>query len=58
MIHNSYNNIGSWFVRGLAGIRPDAERPGFKNAIIRPAFLDELRYVNGSYELIGRKKGE
>ena len=54
-IHNCYNNIGSWFIQGLAGIRPDPENPGFQNAIIQPAFLEELEFVNGSHDsLYGR----
>jgi len=51
-IHNCYNNIGSWFIQGLAGIRPDPNNPGFKNAIIKPSFLKELSYVNGSYDSV------
>lgn len=51
-IHNCYNSIGSWFIQGLAGIRPDPEKPGFKNAIIRPAFINELSYVNGSHDSV------
>ncbi|MBT3192437.1 MAG: family 78 glycoside hydrolase catalytic domain [Verrucomicrobia bacterium] len=51
-IHNCYNNIGSWLIQGLAGIRPDPENPGFKNAIIKPAFLKEISYVNGSHESV------
>jgi hypothetical protein len=51
-IHNCYNNIGSWFIQGLAGIRPDPERPGFKNAIIKPAFVEALSYVNGSHDSV------
>ncbi len=51
-IHNCYNNIGSWFIQGLAGIRPDPENPGFKNAIIKPAFIKELSYVNGSHDSV------
>ncbi len=51
-IHNCYNNIGSWFIQGLAGIRPDPRKPGFKNAIIRPAFVEQLSYVNGSHDSV------
>ncbi|WP_168442543.1 family 78 glycoside hydrolase catalytic domain [Pontiella desulfatans] len=49
-IHNCYNSIGSWFIQGLAGIRPDPEKPGFKHVIIKPAFINELSYVNGSHD--------
>ena len=51
-IHNCYNNIGSWFIERLAGIRPDPEKAGFQNAIINPAFLKELSYVNGSHDSV------
>ena len=51
-IHNCYNNIGSWFIQGLGGIRPDSEAPGFKNAVIKPAFLKEISYVNSSHDSV------
>jgi len=51
-IHNCYNNIGSWFIQGIAGIRPDPAKPGFKNAIIKPAFLEELSYVNCTHDSV------
>ena len=52
LIHNCYNSIGAWFIQSLAGIRPDPQNPGFKNAIIKPAFLKELTYVNGSHDSV------
>lgn len=51
-IHNCYNNIGSWFIQGLAGIRPDPKSPGFQNAIIKPAFIDGISHVNGSHDTV------
>jgi alpha-L-rhamnosidase len=51
-IHNCYNNIGSWFIQGLAGIRPDPEKPGFQHALIKPAFIEELSYMNGSHDTV------
>jgi len=51
-IHNCYNNIGSWFIQGLAGIQPDPESPGFQDAVIKPAFVDELNFVNGSHDTV------
>jgi alpha-L-rhamnosidase len=51
-IHNCYNNIASWFIQGLAGIRPDPAEPGFKNAVIRPAILDELTQVEASHDSV------
>ena len=32
----SYLYIGTWFTEGLAGIRPNAENPGYKHFMIRP----------------------
>ncbi len=49
-IHNCFNNIGSWCIQGLAGIRPDTANPGFKNAVIKPACLTELSHVEGSHD--------
>jgi alpha-L-rhamnosidase len=49
-IHNCFNSIGSWLIQGLAGIRPDTSRPGFKNAVIHPAFINELSYVEASHD--------
>jgi alpha-L-rhamnosidase len=51
-IHNCYNNIGSWFIQGLAGIQPDALEPGFKSVVIKPSFLNELDFVEGSHRTI------
>jgi len=51
-IHNCYNNIASWFIQGLAGIRPDTAKPGFKNAVIKPACLEELSHVDASHDTV------
>jgi alpha-L-rhamnosidase len=51
-IHNCFNNIGSWFIEGVIGIRPDPEKPGFKNAIIKPAILKELTFATGSHDTL------
>ena len=51
-IHNSYLAVGDWFFRGLAGIRPDWNRPGFKHIVIRPAFECDLDYVRAEYDSI------
>jgi len=54
-IHNCYNNIGSWFYQGLAGIYPDPTGPGFKQVIIRPALLRELKQVRAAYDSVQGK---
>jgi alpha-L-rhamnosidase len=44
--------IGSWFYYALGGIRVDASSPGFKNIIISPEVVDDLEWVNCSYQSI------
>ena len=48
-IHSCFPYIGGWFYRGLAGIKWDAENPGFKNIILRPALVESVNWVNGRY---------
>ena len=40
----------TWFYENLAGIRPDKEDVGFKKIIMKPAFPDDLHFVNASYK--------
>ncbi len=35
-LHSSFLGIGAWFVEGLAGIRADAEHPGYERVLLRP----------------------
>jgi alpha-L-rhamnosidase len=51
-IHNCYNSIGSWFIQRLAGIQPDIQSPGFKNAIIKPAIVEGLNYVRATHDTL------
>jgi alpha-L-rhamnosidase len=51
-IHNCYNNIASWFIQGLGGIRPDLAQPGFQNAVIKPACLEALDHVEASHDTL------
>ncbi len=48
-IHSCFPYIGGWFYRGLAGIQWDTENPGFRNIILRPALVESVDWVNGSY---------
>lgn len=43
--HHMFSDIGAWFYKGLAGINPDPEEPGFKHIIIRPNPVDGLDWV-------------
>ncbi len=57
-LHSSYLHVGSWFIEGLAGIRPDPARPGFKHIIIKPGVVTDGRLhwakarMNSPYGLV------
>jgi alpha-L-rhamnosidase len=36
LCHSSYLHIGAWFIEGLGGIRPDAQKGGYQHFTIRP----------------------
>lgn len=40
--HIMFGEIGAWLYKGLGGIFPDEEKPGFKNIILQPNFIKEL----------------
>lgn len=47
-IHNCYNGIGFWFYQALAGIRPDAEAPGYRHFFIEPQIPSGLEWVKAT----------
>lgn len=40
--HMMFGEIGAWFYKGLGGIFPDSQQPGFKHIILRPNFINGL----------------
>ncbi|MHB9055678.1 MAG: family 78 glycoside hydrolase catalytic domain, partial [Paludibacteraceae bacterium] len=40
--HMMFGEIGAWFYKGVGGIYPDPEEPGFKHIILRPFFVENL----------------
>ncbi len=38
-----FGEINAWFYKGLAGIFPDENQPGFKNVILKPNFVSGLK---------------
>lgn len=48
--HHMFSDISAWFYKGLAGINPDAERPGFKHIIIKPNPVGDLMWVKAWHE--------
>ncbi len=49
-IHTCYTGIGSYFIKGFGGIRPNADSPGMQNFMIKPAPVGDLKFANTSYE--------
>ena len=47
--HCMLSHIMEWFQRDLVGINPDPENPGFKNVIIKPEVVGNIRWVQGSF---------
>ncbi|MDR1381475.1 MAG: glycoside hydrolase family 78 protein [Tannerella sp.] len=49
-IHTSYTGISAWFVKGLAGIEPDASAPGYRTFTVRPNVINRLTYAEASVQ--------
>jgi alpha-L-rhamnosidase len=47
--HTMFGEIGAWFYKGIAGIRPDPLEPGFRHIVVRPAFIAELSHFEAQY---------
>jgi alpha-L-rhamnosidase len=43
--HIFLGDISAWFFRGLAGINPDPEGPGFAKIIVRPEVVGDLTFA-------------
>jgi hypothetical protein len=48
--HCMLGHAEEWFYTGLAGIRPNPARPGFKQVRIKPAFIASLQGVHAHYD--------
>ncbi|MFZ1291018.1 MAG: family 78 glycoside hydrolase catalytic domain [Melioribacteraceae bacterium] len=48
--HPMFGSVCSWFFQALGGINPDPEEPGFKHVIIKPELVNELDFVNSSFQ--------
>lgn len=48
--HMMFGEIGGWFYKGLGGIFPDPEQPGFKHIILRPNFVKELEHFEAKHQ--------
>ena len=45
-----FGEIGGWFYKGLGGIFPDPENPGFKQNLLRPNFPSGLKEFEARYQ--------
>ncbi len=48
--HMMFGEIGCWFFKGLAGIYPDENAPGFKHILLRPFFPEGLDRFNATHD--------
>lgn len=48
--HMMFGEIGGWFYKGLGGIFPDPEQPGFKHILLRPNFVKELKHFEAKHD--------
>lgn len=49
-IHACYTGIGSYFIKGFGGIRPDPESLGMQKMILKPSIVGDITYANTTYE--------
>lgn len=48
--HMMFGEIGGWFFKGLGGIHPDEQQPGFKNVQLRPNFVTGLEHFEAEHD--------
>ncbi|CAM3405971.1 family 78 glycoside hydrolase catalytic domain [Flavobacterium chungbukense] len=48
--HIMFGEIGAWMYKGLGGIFPDENLPGFKHIILKPNFVNGLDYFESEHE--------
>jgi alpha-L-rhamnosidase len=47
--HIMFGEIGAWLYKGIAGIHPDPDHPGFKNIILQPHFVAGLNEFTATH---------
>lgn len=48
--HMMFGEIGGWFFKGLGGIHPDEQQPGFKRIQLRPNFVSGLEHFKAEHD--------
>lgn len=49
-IHSCFPFASNWFYQGLGGIQADPSAPGFKNVIIKPSPVGDLKWVKTHHD--------
>lgn len=47
--HMMFGEIGAWFFKGLGGIFPDPQSPGFKHILLQPNFATDLKQFKATH---------
>jgi len=47
--HIMFGEIGAWYYKALGGLKPDQEKPGFKNLVLEPHFVKGLNSFQASH---------
>lgn len=47
--HFAFGAMAQWLFEGLAGLRPDPGRPGFKHIVVKPYVVGDLKWVRVEY---------
>lgn len=48
--HIMFGEIGAWLYKGIAGIFPDEQQPGFKNVLLKPHFVEGLDHFEATHD--------
>jgi alpha-L-rhamnosidase len=48
--HIMFGEIGAWLFKAPGGIKPDPDKPGFKNTILKPHFVQGLQHFEASHD--------
>jgi alpha-L-rhamnosidase len=50
MNHIMFGEIGAWLYKGIGGVMPDPQQPGFKNVLLKPQFVQGLTHFEATHE--------
>ncbi len=48
--HIMFGEIGAWLFKGIGGIKPDEDNPGFKHVIVTPNFIEGLEHFTATHK--------